>query len=271
MDRFDRQRKIFGDEGQKRLRGTTVGVVGAGGLGSFMVLELAYLGIGKIVVVDADLLEDSNRNRLVGAWVTHADGTPKVQLLHDLSRLIDSEIECRAIQDKVECSDARIALSGVDIVVGCVDRDGPRFVINKLCCEYGLPLIDAASDTIPDEDKVLFGGRVCVATPSTGCLICLQVLDQNHVNDYFASSEQRADRDAIYGVPKTTLADGGPAVITVNGVMASIAATELMVLVSGIRAPIAHQEWKGHEGRLVRVVDHQKGCFYCGLRPVTGR
>ena len=44
MDRFDRQRKIFGDKGQKRLRATTVGIVGGGGLGSLMVLELAYLG-----------------------------------------------------------------------------------------------------------------------------------------------------------------------------------------------------------------------------------
>ena len=268
MDRFDRQRKIFGDEGQKRLRGTTVGIVGGGGLGSFMVLELAYLGIGKIVIIDDDLLENSNRNRLVGAWASHANGTPKVRLLRDLSRLIDSEIECRVVQGKVEYSDARTALSGVDVVVGCVDHDGPRFVINKMCCEYGLPLIDAATDTIPDKDEVLFGGRVCVATPSTGCLICLQVLNQNEVNDYFASPAQRADWDALYGVPKRTLAEGGPSVITVNGVIASISATELMVLVSGIRGPIAHQEWRGHEARLVRVVDHKEGCFYCGLRPV---
>ena len=271
MDRFDRQRKIFGDEGQRRLRDTTVGIVGGGGLGSFMVLELAYLGIGKIVIVDDDLLEDSNRNRLVGAWESHANGTPKVQLLRHLSRLIDSEVECRTIEGKVESADARAALGDVDLVVGCVDHDGPRFVINKMCCEYGLPLVDAASDTMPDKDEVLFGGRVCVATCSTGCLVCLQVLDQNEVNDYFASPEQRADREAIYGVPKGALANGGPSVITVNGAIASIAATELMVLVSGIRAPIAHQDWRGHEGRLLRVVDHQKGCFYCGLRPVTGR
>ena len=93
MDRFDRQRKIFGDEGQKRLRATTVGVVGGGGLGSFMMLELAYLGIGKIVIVDHDQLKDSNRNRLVGAWMSHANGTPKVQILRELGVLIYPEIE----------------------------------------------------------------------------------------------------------------------------------------------------------------------------------
>ena len=269
MDRFDRQRKIFGDKGQKRLRATTVGIVGGGGLGSFMVLELAYLGIGKIVIVDDDTLEKSNRNRLVGAWMRHRDGTPKVELLRDLAMLIDSEIEIKAMQARVESPDAQHTLANVDVVIGCVDHDGPRFVLNEFCCKTGLPLIDAASDTKPEEDRLLFGGRVCVATSRTGCLMCLDVLDQNELQEYFASTEQRADRGATYGVPERALAASGPSVVTVNGVIASIAATEVMVLVTKIRAPIAHQDWRGHDGQLFRVVDHETGCYYCGLRPVS--
>ena len=269
MDRFERQRKIFGDEGQKRLRATTVGVVGGGGLGSFMVLELAYLGIGKIVIVDHDPLKDSNRNRLVGAWMSHANGTPKVQILRELGVLIDPEIEIEVMQARIENPEAEAALAGVDVVAGCVDHDGPRFVLNEICCKHGLPLIDAASDTMPEKDKVIFGGRVCVATPATGCLMCLEVLDQNELQEYYASPEQRADRSAIYGVPERALAGGGPSVITVNGVVASIAATELMVLVTQLRAPIAHQDWRGHAGRRHRVVDHKEGCYYCGLRPIA--
>ncbi|MCY3826673.1 MAG: ThiF family adenylyltransferase [Candidatus Dadabacteria bacterium] len=269
MDRFDRQRKIFGDEGQKRLCATTVGIVGGGGLGSFMVLELAYLGIGKIVIIDHDLLEESNRNRLVGAWMSHADGTPKVQILRELGKLIDSEVEIEVIQACIEDPEARDALAGVDIVVGCLDHDGPRSVLNEFCCKHGLPLIDVASDTIPEEDKVAFGGRVCVATPATGCLVCFGVLDQDELQEYYASPEQRVDRDTIYGVPKGTLVGGGPSVITVNGVVASIAATELMVLVTQLRAPVAHQDWRGHVGCLYRVVDHEEDCYYCSLRPVA--
>ena len=191
---------------------------------------------------------------------------PKTKILRDLGMLIDSEIEIEVMQARIESLEAKAALAGVDAVVGCVDHDGPRFVLNEFCCKHGLPLIDAASDTIPEEDRVLFGGRVCVATPETGCLMCLKVLDQNELQEYFASPEQRSDRGAIYGVPERALADGGPAVITVNGVVASIAATELMVLVTEIRVPIAHQDWRGHEGRLHRVVDYEEGCYYCGLR-----
>ena len=268
MDRFDRQRKIFGDVGQERLAATTVGVVGAGGLGSFIVLELAYLGVGKIVIVDDDRLDpqQSNRNRLVGAWESHAPGVLKVHILRDLALMIDSGIEVEVVDTPLESDRAKVALARVDVVVGCVDHDGARFALNEFCCRKGLPLIDAGSDTIPEEGGVIFGGRICVATRETGCLMCFGVLDQNEMREYDESPSQRTDREAIYGVGKDALAGGGPAVITVNGVVASIAATELMVLVTGVRSPFAHQEWRGHQGWLRRVSNRKAGCYYCGLR-----
>lgn len=271
MDRFNRQRKMFGDEGQRRLRATTVGVVGAGGLGSFMVLELAYLGVGRFLIVDDDLLDDecSNRNRLVGAWESHQPGTPKVQILSDLAIQIDPGIEIAVVETPFETEEARSALADVDVVAGCVDHDGPRFLLNDFCCRSGLPLIDAASDTKPEEDEVLFGGRICVATRETGCLMCFGVLDQNEMREYLESPTQRVDREAIYGVRKDQLTNRGPSVITVNGVVASMAATELMVLVTRIRSPIAHQDWRGHQGRLFRVTDRKEDCYYCGLRPAV--
>ena len=267
MDRFDSQRKIFGDEGQKRLGAAIVGVVGGGGLGSFMVLELAYLGIGKILIVDDDCLERSNRNRLVGAWESHAPGVPKVEILRELALMIDSKTETEVIEDRLESAEAKAALAGVDVVVGCVDHDGPRFALNEFCCRRGLPFIDSGSDTIPKGGEVIFGGRVCVATPETGCLMCFGELDQNEVIEYYDSPDQRADRESIYGVHRDALTHGGPSVVTVNGVVASIAATELMALVTGIRAPIAHQEWRGDQGYLTRPANREEDCYYCGLRP----
>ena len=134
MDRFDRQRRLFGDVGQERLRTATVGIVGAGGLGSFMVLELAYLGVGKILIVDEDCLDDecSNRNRLVGAWASHQPGTPKVQILRDLALQIDPKIEITVVKAPLENDEAKAALAGVDLVAGCVDHDGPRFALNEI-------------------------------------------------------------------------------------------------------------------------------------------
>ena len=272
MDRFDRQRRIFGDEGQKLLRDTRVGVVGCGGLGSFAALELAYLGVGEILLIDRDSLEDPDRNRLVGAWSSHREGMSKVEILHDLAKCIDPAVGVQFQQTPFEGPEAQAALTNVDVVMGCVDHDGPRFLLNEFCCKHGLPLIDAASDTIPESDRVLFGGRVCVATQLTGCLFCFGVLDQNELREYFASEEQKTDLELIYGVPARALSrsQSGPSVVTVNGVVASMAVTELMALVTGVRGPIRHQDWRGHEGRLLRVIDREEGCYYCGLRPKNG-
>lgn len=266
-DRFGRQRLIFGDQGQERLRATRVGVVGGGGLGAFVVLELAYLGVGKIVILDADVLELSNRNREVGAWESHQEGTPKVELLRELIAMIDSSIAVVAVPERFQSPEARKALEEVDVVMGCMDGDGARLELNEFCCERGLPLIDMASDTFVDGDEVLFGGRVCVVTQETGCLSCQRVLDQREIRLDLASDEQRADEEAIYGVPREALAGGGPSVVSINGVVASLGVTELMALITGIRRPFAQLDYHGHEGFIRRVVDREADCYYCGLRP----
>ncbi|MBK7950678.1 MAG: ThiF family adenylyltransferase [Deltaproteobacteria bacterium] len=270
MDRFERQRLLFGEEGQNRIAGAAVGIAGAGGLGAFVALEVAYLGAGSMVIVDTDTLERSNRNREVGAWHTHKDGTPKVEVLRDLIALVDPEIKVVIVQAGLESAPGKEALSRVEVVIGCVDRDGPRLMLNQFCCERGIPLIDAASDTAPAESGALFGGRVCVCTEATGCLVCFGVLDQNEIQEDLATPGQRADREELYGVPKSALAGGGPSVISVNGVIASLAVTELMVLLTGLRKPIAYQDWHGHAGTLCRVTDREMGCYYCGLRPKRG-
>jgi len=203
-DRFGRQRLIFGDQGQENLRAARVAVVGGGGLGAFVVLELAYLGVGKIVILDADLLELSNRNREVGAWESDQEGTRKVKLLRDLVAMIDSSIGVVALPERFQSPEGRKALEEEDVIMGCIDRDGARFELNEFCCERGLPLIDMASDTFVDGDEVVFGGRVCVVTPETGCLSCQRVLDQREIRLDLASDEQRDDEEAIYGVPRET-------------------------------------------------------------------
>jgi hypothetical protein len=106
-----------------------------------------------------------------------------------------------------------------------------------------------------------------VATPETGCLACLGVLSQEEIRVHLASPEQRADQEAIYGVPREALGAGGPSVISVNGVVASLAVTELMVVVTGLRRPFSHLDYSGHAGVMRRVTDRESDCYYCGLRP----
>ena len=70
-DDHARQVLAWGDDGQHSLANSTVGVVGCGGTGSHVALQLAHLGVGRLVLVDHDVVEQSNLSRLVGvgaAW-----------------------------------------------------------------------------------------------------------------------------------------------------------------------------------------------------------
>jgi len=76
LERYDRQLKIIGVEGQEKLKKSRVLVVGAGGLGSPVLLYLAAAGVGELVVVDDGLVELSNLNRQI-LYRTSDIGKPK--------------------------------------------------------------------------------------------------------------------------------------------------------------------------------------------------
>lgn len=78
------------------------------------------------------------------------------------------------------------------------------------------------------------------------------------------SSEQRAADAGIYGIDRDGLEGTGPAVVSINGTVASLAVTEFMVLATGIREPASHLTYRGDLARITKSVDQpQEGCWYC--------
>src|SRR5438552_509892 len=91
--RYDRSIRLFGAEGQRKLRETTVVVVGVGGLGSAIVQHFALLGVGSIALIDSEELDETNRNRFIGA--RNADPVPgslKVNLAQRLVQEINPKV-----------------------------------------------------------------------------------------------------------------------------------------------------------------------------------
>ena len=77
--RFERQVRLFGKEGQERIKNAHVAVIGAGGIGSHVVQQLAFLGVGCLTIIDSDDLEETNKNRLIGSrYDDPIPGTKKV-------------------------------------------------------------------------------------------------------------------------------------------------------------------------------------------------
>ncbi len=263
--RFDRNLLFFGKEGQERLFDASVAVVGIGGLGSHVVQQLALLGVGRLILIDSEELDDTNRNRYIG--VRHDDlvpGTPKVAIGERLAHEINPHIEVSAIAQPLASQLSFKAIIGEsDLVFGCLDNDGARLILNELCLAYDKPFFDLASGI--DVEKGHYGGRVCVQWNGNGCLICHEVLDPVEAGLDLLSDRQRRDREAIYGVPVDTLGAAGPSVVSINGVVASIGVTEFMLAVSGVRSePRSVLTYHGDRGVvLVKSAPRKSRCYFC--------
>jgi molybdopterin/thiamine biosynthesis adenylyltransferase len=257
-NRFDRSIRFFGHEGQQQLRATRVGVVGAGGLGTHVVQQLALLGVGALIVVDPEELDDTNRNRYVTA--RHDDavpGTLKVDIAERLVASIDPDVIVTKIPFSLTSREALDALEHGTHVFGCLDHDALRLVLTEVTAAYQLPYVDAASEILPGHPRE-FGGRVCVAWSGTACLSCMDELDPEESRD----ANVRRDHAAVYGLPLT---EGGaaPSVVSLNGIIASLAVTEFMVGVTRIRTPWPLLTYYGTSGTVRVRTDARQGCYYC--------
>ena len=174
--RYDRNMRFFGKEGQDRLGIASVAVVGVGGLGTHVVQQLALLGTKTLVLIDDEEIDDTNRNRYVG--VRHDDpvpGTLKVVVGERIAGDIDPEIEVVSIPEALASRSAFDGIIDCDYVFGCLDNEGSRLILTELCAAYSKPYFDLASDIITEDGR--YGGRVCVARDGNGCLICYRELD----------------------------------------------------------------------------------------------
>ena len=268
-DRFDRNERLFGKEGQARLRRTRVVIMGAGGLGGHVIAQIALLGVGSITFVDREEISLSNCNRYIGVW--HTDpipGSPKVEIAKRHVHLIDPGIKVMAAQDDILSATALEALKEADYVFSCVDDDGVRFFLNEACLAYEKPLIDLASD-VPEPG--VFGGRVAIVGGAHNCcLYCLDFLDLDDVRRFLSTAELVESEAAIYGIEMSALSEIGPSVVSVNGVVASLGVTAFMALVTGMGLSYTSQTYRGDHGTVRRrTMIGIDDCYYCSA--VRGR
>jgi len=262
--RYDRNIRFFGEKGQEKLRGTKATLVGVGGVGGHLAQQLALLGLESIGLIDAEELDDTNRNRYVTARASDkVPGTPKVDIGERLIKEIDPSIEVIKVQDSLVSDAGFRTVLRSDYVFGCVDSEGVRLVLTELCAAYRLPYFDIASD-IAVGDVSRYGGRVCTALRGECCLVCLGQLDMGEAQQELGGPEARKVRDAIYGVEKRHLGRSGPSVVSINGVVASLAVTEFLVGATGIREPNRLITYRANMGKVLVSSDVPKpDCFYC--------
>lgn len=263
-ERYSRNEALLGAEGQLRIQETKVAIAGLGGLGSHVVQQLAYLGIEDYGLIDFDIVTNSSLNRLVGAHDRDVeDKTKKIVVAERMIRSIKPNAIVESIDAHVVDVGVADVVAHADIVFGCLDRDLPRLQLSELCAWRGKTLIDLATDVTGHGDELHYGGRV-VFCDGNRCLVCLGLLDQQEMARDSMSRDQREVHDRIYGIHRNALADTGPMVVSINGAVASIAVTEFIALVTGLRAPLTNLRYYA-ERQLIRLSTDQPApeCYYC--------
>jgi molybdopterin/thiamine biosynthesis adenylyltransferase len=202
--------------------GLKVGVVGAGGNGSAVCTQLLHLGVGALVTVDPELVEESNRNRLVGARPEDV-GRPKVELVRRYGEQVAPATLVVPVQAPVE--EAWSRLRDCDVIFGCTDDLSSRLALDRLCSQYVIPLIDTAVEIeVVGGTLRTIAGRVNVVRLGEPCLEALGM-----------TSEEAAKREReVRARPGYVTDDPTASAMPANLLVAGAAGVEFLKLVHGL-------------------------------------
>ena len=130
----------IGYEGQLSLKNSSVLCIGAGGLGSSVLLYMAAAGIGKIGILDDDHVEKSNLQRQI-IHQTNTIGNLKIDSARERIEKFNSNIELLTFAERIKPSNALEIIQDFDIVCDCSDNFGTRYLINDACLILNKPLV----------------------------------------------------------------------------------------------------------------------------------
>ena len=132
--------KEIGYEGQLSLKNSSVLCIGAGGLGSSVLLYLAAAGIGKIGIVDNDYVEKSNLQRQI-IHETNTIGSLKIDSAQERIKKLNPNSELLTFAERINPKNALEIIQKFDIICDCSDNFGTRYLINDACLILNKPLV----------------------------------------------------------------------------------------------------------------------------------
>ena len=146
LDRYSRQVMLeeIGYQGQLKLKQSKVCVVGVGGLGNPIVTRLAAMGVGKLRIVDRDVIELSNLHRQT-MFNEDDVGQVKVETAAKKLRKLNPEIVVEELPVSINDYTALDVVDGCDVVVDALDSVDARYALNKACIEKKIPFVTGAA------------------------------------------------------------------------------------------------------------------------------
>jgi adenylyltransferase/sulfurtransferase len=239
-ERYSRQIVIpeIGLAGQAKLRRSRVLVVGAGGLGSPILLYLAAAGVGTLGIADNDQVTESNLNRQV-LYVTQDIGRSKALTAVQRVRALNPEVKAIPYEERVLCDNGSALVPEYDLVVEASDNLETKALMNALCVQVGLPLVWGAVSR--------FEGQMGTYVPGYACRSCVF---------------PQAPEPGTYPTPAELGVVGATA-----GVIGALQAVEALKILLGIGEPLVNRIllWEGLVGSFDIVsFDRNPDCPVCG-------
>jgi adenylyltransferase/sulfurtransferase len=166
LTRYARQIVLreVGGVGQRKIKAASVAVVGAGAIGSAAIPALAGAGVGRLTIIDKDVVELSNLHR----QLLFADSdcrSPKAPIAAAFVARLNSNVAVNAVQQRIDAGNAAHLLEGHDYVLDGSDNFATRLAVSDACVRMGIPLVSAAA--------VMFQGQVGLfrAKPCYRCFV----------------------------------------------------------------------------------------------------
>lgn len=266
---FDRQIRILGRCGQRTLAAVNAGVIGAGGTGSAVAVQLARIGVGSICLVDDDIVTAPTPTRGHGIRVADV-GRSKVVALGSHLREIGFGTNIIEVDAPLHASEALQALQHVDVIFSCVDGHGARLILNRYAYAHLTVVIDLAVLVTVGDAGTEINERVTWVGPGAACLLCRGRLDAALA---YAENLDPETRKQLAGEGYVEAAHTPqPAIVTLTTMVGALGATEFLLRLAGIGSPAATELLlRPHVGELRRNRIRQRpGCF-CSDPQFLGR
>ena len=165
LTRYKRQITIFGEEGQAKLKEAKVFLAGAGGLGSSIAIYLTVAGIGKLRVVDNDIVALSNLNRQILHWESDI-GRKKLASAAEKLGKMNASVEVEVISETINKDNVDELVADFDMIVDAMDNFPARYVLNKSALNKKIPFFHGAVHGFYGQVTTIIPGR-------TACLRCI--------------------------------------------------------------------------------------------------
>ncbi len=161
--RHARQRLVagFGGEAQERLRASSALVAGCGALGCMIADQLVRAGVGRVVIVDRDVVEPSNLQRQ-SLFATADLGVPKALAARARLEAIDPSVRIEAWVDSIDRESIEDYVDGIDVAFDGFDAMEPRYLLNDVCVRDGRPWVYCAAIATQARAMLVHSGGPCL-------------------------------------------------------------------------------------------------------------